>query len=225
MKNILIVEDDKRMNEIIQDYFEMAGFLVWTAYDGVEALTIFEREAIDLIILDIMIPKLDGWSVCRRIRQKSDCIIVILSARSEDEDKLMGYELGADEYVTKPFSPKVLVASARALMRRSQKSEVKMETVKFQDILLDKEKYAVTLKGQPISLTVKEYELLVLLVENPGKVFKREVLIEAIWGYDYFGDGRVVDTNIKTLRRKLGDQARYVQTVIGVGYKMEDRPL
>ncbi|MBN2223000.1 MAG: response regulator transcription factor [Vallitaleaceae bacterium] len=223
MKNVLIVEDDKRMNEIMTDYFEMSGFQVWNAYDGVEALRLFEKEEIDLVILDIMMPKLDGWSVCRRIRQKSNCLIIILSARSEDDDKLMGYELGADEYHTKPFSPKVLVASATALLRRSVNMEKKSDMIKFKELQLDKEKYSVTLRGVSLVLTVKEFELLMLLMEHRGKVFKREVLIETIWGYNYYGDGRVVDTNIKTLRKKLGDHAMYLQTVIGVGYKLEDK--
>lgn len=219
--SILIVEDDKRMNEIICDYFEMAGFQVFSALDGLEALSVFDKETIDLVVLDIMMPKLDGWSVCRRIRQKSDCLIVILSARSEEDDKLMGFELGADEYVTKPFSPKVLVACAAALLKRSRMKGTAMPALKMGDIILDKESYQVTLSGVPLVLTVKEIELLQRLMENPGKVMKREALINSIWGYDYLGDGRVVDTNIKTLRKKLGNCSHYIQTVIGVGYKFE----
>ena len=218
---VLVVEDDKRMNEIICDYFEIAGFQVFSAMDGVEALTRFDQEAIDLVILDIMMPKLDGWSVCRRIRQKSDTLIMILSARGEEDDKLMGFELGADEYITKPFSPKVLVAGASALLKRNCVKDASDSCVRHGEIVIDKESYRVTLSGNTLPLTVKEYELLLKLMENPEKVFKRDVLISSIWGYDYFGDGRVVDTNIKTLRKKLGNYANYIQTIIGIGYKFE----
>lgn len=220
--NVLIVEDDKKMNEILVDYLETDGYQVYSATDGIEALTLFEHETIQLVILDIMIPKLDGWSVCRRIRSKSDVLIIILSARSEEEDKLLGYELGADEYITKPFSPKVLLAAISALLKRSILNTASSDTlIRHKEIAINKEAYSVTLSGKELLLTVKEYELLLKLMETPGKVYRREVLINAIWGYDYFGDGRVVDTNIKTLRRKLGDCSHYIQTVIGVGYKFE----
>lgn len=220
--NVLIVEDDKKMNEILVDYLETDGYQVYSATDGIEALTLFEHETIQLVILDIMIPKLDGWSVCRRIRSKSDVLIIILSARSEEEDKLLGYELGADEYITKPFSPKVLLAAISALLKRSILNTASSDTlIRHKEIAINKEAYSVTLSGKELPLTVKEYELLLKLMETPGKVYRREVLINAIWGYDYFGDGRVVDTNIKTLRRKLGDCSHYIQTVIGVGYKFE----
>lgn len=220
--NVLIVEDDKKMNEILVDYLETDGYQVYSATDGIEALTLFEHETIQFVILDIMIPKLDGWSVCRRIRSKSDVLIIILSARSEEEDKLLGYELGADEYITKPFSPKVLLAAISALLKRSMLNTTSSDTlIRHKEIAINKDAYSVTLSGKELLLTVKEYELLLKLMETPGKVYRREVLINAIWGYDYFGDGRVVDTNIKTLRRKLGDCSHYIQTVIGVGYKFE----
>lgn len=220
--NVLIVEDDKKMNEILVDYLETDGYQVYSAGDGIEALTLFEHETIQLVILDIMIPKLDGWSVCRRIRSKSDVLIIILSARSEEDDKLLGYELGADEYITKPFSPKVLLAAMSALLKRSMPNTAAPDTIiRHKKIAINKEAYSVTLSGKELLLTVKEYELLLKLMETPGKVYRREALINVIWGYDYFGDGRVVDTNIKTLRRKLGDCSHYIQTVIGVGYKFE----
>jgi len=222
--NILIVEDDKRMNEIMLDYFEMSGYQVFSAMDGIEALAIFEKEIIHLVVLDIMMPKLDGWSVCRRIRQKSDVFIVILSARGEEDDKLMGYELGADEYLTKPFSPKVLVANVTALLKRSQQKELPNQCLQYNELSINKESYTATLSGNPLLLTMKEYELLLKFMEYPGRVYKRDVLISAIWGYDYFGDGRIIDTNIKTLRKKLGVCAKYIQTVIGVGYKFEVTP-
>ncbi|MDF2544161.1 MAG: two component transcriptional regulator, winged helix family [Herbinix sp.] len=220
--NVLVVEDDKKMNDILCDYLETEGYQIYPAKDGVEALTIFDREDIELVILDIMIPKLDGWSVCRRIRQKSDALIIILSARGEEDDKLLGYELGADEYMTKPFSPKVLLACILALLKRSRVPSEKSETViRHEELALHKEAYRVTLSGVTLPLTVKEYELLLRLMEHPRKVFRRETLINDIWGYDYYGDGRVVDTNIKTLRKKLGHYSNYIKTVIGVGYKFD----
>jgi DNA-binding response OmpR family regulator len=219
---VLVVEDDKNMSEILIDYLETEGYQAYSASDGVEALALFDREEIQLVILDIMIPKLDGWSVCRRIRQKSDVLIIIISARSEEEDKLLGYELGADEYITKPFSPKVLLAAIAALLKRSLAVSPPPDTlIRQKELSIDKEAYTAMISGQKLPLTVKEYELLLKFMENPGKVFRREVLITSIWGYDYFGDGRVVDTNIKTLRKKLGQYSYYVQTVIGVGYKFE----
>jgi len=229
--NILVVEDDRRMNEIICDYLEMEGYQVYSAFDGFETLEVFEQNAIDLIILDIMMPHLDGWSVCRRIRKKSNVLIIILSARSEEDDKLMGFEFGADEYVTKPFSPKVLVARVNALLNRfnvdlSQKNQEQLskQLIIKGDIVINKASYVVTISDQPINLTMKEFEMLCILAENEGKVYTRELLIEKIWGYEYFGDGRVIDTNIKTLRKKLGIFSNYIVTVIGVGYKFEVKP-
>lgn len=218
---VLVVEDDKKMNEILVDYLETDGYQVFSARDGIEALSLFDQGNIQLVILDIMIPKLDGWSVCRRIRQKSNVLIIILSARSEEEDKLLGYELGADEYITKPFSPKVLLAAIAALLKRSLAINPPDSLMRHKELILDKEAYTVMLSGKELPLTVKEYELLLKFMENPGKVYRRETLIDAIWGYDYFGDGRVVDTNIKTLRKKLGNCSHYIQTVIGFGYKFE----
>jgi DNA-binding response OmpR family regulator len=151
-------------------------------------------------------------------------IIIILSARSEEDDKLLGYELGADEYITKPFSPKVLLAGITALLKRTQTITTQDFILSHNEIAINKEAYLVTLSGEELPLTMKEYELLLQLMESPGKVFRREVLINAIWGYDYFGDGRVVDTNVKTLRKKLGNSSRYIHTVIGVGYKFEVKP-
>ncbi len=220
-KKILVVEDEKRMNEIITDYLEMEEFQVYQAYDGVEALKIFHEEAIDLVILDIMMPKLDGWSVCRKIRSTSDAMVIILSARSDEDDKLMGFELGADEYVTKPFSPKVLVARVKALLKRMGSKQPIDGEIRKGHIRIDPLRYDVFYKDIEVKLTVKEFEVLKVLAENDGKVFTRQVLIEKVWGYEYFGDGRVVDTTIKTLRKKLGQGSVYITTVIGVGYKFE----
>lgn len=218
---ILVAEDDARMREILEDYFSDAGYAVLTACDGAEALRVFEREPVDVVLLDVMMPQLDGWSVCRRIRQRSDVLIVMLSARSEEDDRLMGFELGADEYVTKPFSPKVLVAGVTALLKRSGGRVMRDELLRAGDIALDRQRYRVTVGAEAVSLTTRELELLALLMQHPGRVFRRDDLILSLWGYDYCGDGRVVDTNIKTLRRKLGASGRHIQTVIGIGYRFE----
>ena len=218
---ILVAEDDARMREILEDYFSDAGYTVLTACDGAEALRVFEREQVDVVLLDVMMPQLDGWSVCRRIRQRSDVLIVMLSARSEEDDRLMGFELGADEYVTKPFSPKVLVAGVTALLKRSGGRVMRDELLRAGDIALDRQRYRVTVGAEAVSLTTRELELLALLMQHPGRVFRRDDLILSLWGYDYCGDGRVVDTNIKTLRKKLGTSGRHIQTVIGIGYRFE----
>lgn len=219
-KNILIIEDDKRINEIIFDYFDTEGYTVHSAYDGQQGMELFEANSIDLVILDIMMPKLDGWSVCRRIRKDSDTLIVILSARSDEDDKLMGFELGADEYVTKPFSPKVLVARVNAIFKRIASSSHN-NIIQKNQITIDSDSYKVTVNQEEINLTTKEFELLLKLTTNESKVFSRDALINSIWGYDYFGDGRIIDTNIKTLRKKISPYAHYIQTVINVGYKFE----
>lgn len=223
-KNILVVEDEQRMREIICDYLEMDGFTVIQADNGIEAMKVFENNNIDLVLLDIMMPGLDGWSVCRRIRKKSNVLIIILSARSDEDDKLLGFELGADEYVTKPFSPKVLVARVKTLLSRfndANGEEMKNNIISRNEIVIDKDAYSIKVGGKEIILTRKEYDLLLLLVENEGIVLNREQIINRIWGYDYYGDGRVVDTNIKTIRKKLGEASKYINTVVGVGYKFE----
>lgn len=222
MSKILVIEDDLQLAEIIKDYFEMAGHEVTCAEDGAAGIAYFDRLGADLVILDVMMPLLDGWSVCRRIRKKSDCYIIFLSARTEEEDKLMGFDIGADEYITKPFSPKVLVARATALLKR-QSSIIREEDVIRQNrLIIQPAFHSVKLDGKELDLTVKEFELLLVLSRNPGRVLKREYLIDSVWGIDYFGDGRVLDTNIKTIRKKLGTHAGMIKTVIGIGYKLED---
>jgi len=222
VSKILVIEDDLQLAEIIKDYFEMAGHEVTCAEDGATGIAYFDRLGADLVILDVMMPFLDGWSVCRRIRKKSDCYIIFLSARTEEEDKLMGFDIGADEYITKPFSPKVLVARATALLKR-QSSIIREEDVIRQNrLIIQPAFHSVKLDGKELDLTVKEFELLLVLSRNPGRVLKREYLIDSVWGIDYFGDGRVLDTNIKTLRKKLGTHAGMIKTVIGIGYKLED---
>jgi len=222
VSKILVIEDDLQLAEIIKDYFEMAGHEVTCAEDGAAGIAYFDRLGADLVILDVMMPLLDGWSVCRRIRKKSDCYIIFLSARTEEEDKLMGFDIGADEYITKPFSPKVLVARATALLKR-QSSIIREEDVIRQNrLIIQPAFHSVKLDGKELDLTVKEFELLLVLSRNPGRVLKREYLIDSVWGIDYFGDGRVLDTNIKTIRKKLGTHAGMIKTVIGIGYKLED---
>lgn len=220
-KTVLVVEDEERLNEIICDNLEAEGYKVLSAYDGEQAISIYEENKIDLVILDIMIPKIDGWSVCRRFRKKSDIIIVILSARSREDDKLLGYELGADDYVCKPFSSKVLMAKVKALISRFNKDTRSINLIEKGVITVDTEAYVVKVNDKVINLTAKEYELLIALMESDKKVMDRNKLINVVWGYDYFGDGRVVDTKIKTLRKKLGSYSKYIQTVIGIGYKFE----
>ena len=215
---VLVVEDDLRTSDIICDYLKIEGFSYNRAYDGISALEIASKQPIDIIILDIMIPKLDGLSVCRKIREKSDVLIVILSARSDEDDKLQGFEYGADEYVTKPFSPKVLMARINALLKRNLSTN---NLLSYGEISIDTDSYKVKVSDVEIDLMPKEYELILMLMQNAGRVLKRELIIEKIWGYKYFGDGRVVDTNIKTLRKKLGTASKSIKTAIGVGYKFE----
>ncbi|MCT4619287.1 MAG: response regulator transcription factor [Marinisporobacter sp.] len=221
-KNILIVEDEERMREIISDYFKANGFSVYEAFDGHEALELFSIHPIDLIILDIMMPTLDGWSVCRRIRKNSSVPIIMLTARSDEDDKLMGFELGADEYVTKPFSPKVLVARTINLLKRIDGNLGKQDTsIHLSGIEINKASYIVKIDDQVIDFSPKEFELLIYLIENKGVVLSRENILNHIWGYDYFGDIRVVDTHIKKLRKKLGKKSNYIHTIIRAGYKFE----
>ncbi|MCM1989747.1 response regulator transcription factor [Oceanirhabdus seepicola] len=221
-KKVLIVEDEARIREITSDYFKVSGFEVYEAENGREAMEIFDLNEVDLIILDIMMPELDGWSVCKRIRKKSDVLIIILTARSDEEDKLMGFELGADEYVTKPFSPKVLVARAKTLFKRIEGNVgEKNHLIIIDGIEINKQAYKVKSDNQEIELSPKEYSLFLYLVENKGVVLSREAILNNVWGYDYFGDTRAVDTHIKKLRKKLGNKAQHIKTIIRVGYTFE----
>ncbi len=219
MANILVVEDEKNMREIIAEYMGRGGHKCFTASDGVEALMVLRQDAVDLMILDIMIPCLDGFSVCRAAREMSDLPIIMLTARGGEEDKLRGYDLGADDYMTKPFSPKVLLAKVNALLWRS--SAHPTDTVTAGKISILPASRKVCSDGQEIALTYKEYELLYFLMSNPGQVFSREQLLGRIWGYDFEGTDRTVDTHIKTLRRKLGGEGRHIVTLIRSGYKFE----
>mgnify|MGYP002511581627 CR=1 FL=1 len=219
MANILIVEDEKNMQEIIAEYMRRGGHSCLTAEDGVDALMLLKNNSVDLMILDIMIPHLDGFSVCKLAREMSSLPIILLTARDGEEDKLKGYHLGADDYMTKPFSPKVLLAKANALLRRS--SALPADNMSAGKISIVPASRRVFLDGQEISLTYKEYELLRLFMTNPGQLFTREQLLNRIWGYEFEGTTRTVDTHIKTLRQKLGSAGSYIVTLIRSGYKFE----
>ncbi|QIB27774.1 response regulator transcription factor [Caloranaerobacter azorensis] len=217
---ILIVEDEDRMRRLIRDYLKKEGYTVIEAEDGKLALEKFFNDDIDLVILDIMLPEYDGWTVMREIRKKSNVPIIILTARSEESDELFGFELGADEYVTKPFSPKVLVARVKALLRRSNIFSEK-DILKIGSLELDLNGHRVFNDGIEIKLTPKEYELLVYMAKNKGKALSRETILNGVWGYDYYGDLRTVDTHIKRLRLKLNGNSDIIETVRGVGYRLE----
>ncbi|HDX9627499.1 TPA: response regulator transcription factor [Bacillus cereus] len=223
-KTVLLVEDERRLREIVSDYFRNEGFEVIEAEDGKKALELFAEHEIDLIMLDIMLPEIDGWSVCRRIRKESAVPIIMLTARSDEDDTLLGFELGADEYVTKPFSPKVLVARAKTLLKRADGvvGVAEENVMSLAGIEVNRLSRTVLVDGEEIILTHKEFELLVYLMENKGIVLSRQHLLDQLWGYDYYGDDRTVDTHIKKLRNKLGDKAKHIGTVIRVGYKFEE---
>ena len=221
MANILIVEDEKAMQDIIVEYMRKGGHTCFTADDGIDTLVILKSSSMDLMILDIMMPHLDGLSVCKVAREMSNMPIIMLTAKSEEEDKLKGYEYGADDYMTKPFSPKVLLAKTNALLRRS--TVVPVETISVGKIMLHPNSHKVYLDGQEVILTHKEYELLLFFMANPGQVFSREQLLNRVWGYDFEGTTRTVDTHIKTLRQKLRDEGRHIVTLIRSGYKLEVR--
>lgn len=219
MASILIVEDEKNMQDIIATYLQRDGHICFTADDGVDALMMLKNNPMDLMILDVMMPHLDGFSVCKMAREMSHMPIIMLTAKSDEDDKLKGYEYGADDYMTKPFSPKVLAAKANALLRRA--SSMPPDTVTLGAITVVPSARKALIDGQEIVLTNKEYELLSFFMGNPGQVFSREQLLNRIWGYDFEGTTRTVDTHIKTLRQKLGGEGRHIVTLIRSGYKFE----
>mgnify|MGYP000630001145 CR=1 FL=1 len=219
MAQILVVEDEQNMQEIIVEYMQRGGHSCLTADDGIEALTILKNTPMDFMILDVMMPHLDGFSVCRFAREMSGMPIIMLTAKGEEEDKLKGYSFGADDYMTKPFSPRVLLAKVNALLKRSLTvSANSMNAVK---ITLIPASHEVYVDGKPTELTHKEYELLHFFMQNKGQVFSREQLLNRIWGYDFEGYSRTVDTHIKTLRQKLGSEGSLIVTLIRSGYKFE----
>ena len=218
---ILVVDDESRMRKLVRDFLERAGFQVLEAVDGMEALDLFyEDQGISLIILDVMMPKMDGWEVCREIRKESKVPIIMLTARGEERDELNGFELGVDEYISKPFSPKILVARVNALLRRT--SGLSMDqTIAAGGIEIDKAAHIVKIDGNMIDLSFKEFELLTYFIENQGIALSREKILNNVWNYDYFGDARTIDTHVKKLRNKLGDKGEYIRTIWGMGYKFE----
>lgn len=224
MKNsVLIVEDEERLREVVKDYFEMAGYDVTETGDGLEAIEMVDEQEFDLILLDIMLPNVDGFSICRKIRKTKAVPIIIMTARSAEDDKLMGYEFGADDYITKPFSPKVLLAKANALIKRVSGTVCNDEgIISLAGITVNQSSHTVQIEEQYVELTPKEYDLLLYLMNNKGKVMSRDILLSKVWGYDYFGDLRTVDTHIKKLRAKLGDKAVHIKTLIKAGYKFEE---
>ena len=218
--SILVIEDDSNIQELISEFLSAEGYQVDTANDGLEGIQKFKQGSYDLVILDIMMPKLDGLAVCRNIREVSNTPIILLTAKSQEEDKLLGYELGADDYMTKPFSPKVLLAKAKALLRRTGTLNDK-NILDFNGLTINKLSHEVKLNGEELLLSPKEYDLLIYLSSNEGIALSRDRILDNVWGYDYFGDIRTVDTNIKRLREKLLDKANYIATVRGSGYKFE----
>ena len=221
-RNILIIEDEIRIRLLLRDYLKREGFNVLECGDGDEGLTAFQNNKIDLILLDIMMPKVDGITVLETIRRVSDVPIMLLTAKSQEEDKLFGYEMGADDYITKPFSPKVLIAKVKALLKRTSDSETSFSSTKdFNGIAINKLAHEVKVEGHIVNLSPKEFELLVYLTDNIGISLSRDTILDNVWGIDYYGDLRTVDTNVKRLREKLGSKSNYIITVRGSGYKFE----
>ena len=217
---ILVVDDESRMRKLLKDFLVKRDFMVEEAGDGEEAVELFlEDKDIRLIIMDVMMPKMDGYEAVRTIRQYSQVPIIMLTAKSEERDELLGFQLGVDEYISKPFSPKILVARVEAILRRSM--AVKTGTVEVGGIVLDKAAHQVTVDGQPVELSFKEFELLTYFVENQGLALSRENILNHVWNYDYFGDARTIDTHVKKLRSKLGKRGEYIKTIWGMGYKFE----
>lgn len=220
---VLMVDDEKRIVDLVKLYLEKEGYTVDEAYDGQTALDMIDKTKYNLIILDLMLPVVDGWTVCKEIRKKYDIPVIMLTARDEEFDKVLGFELGADDYVVKPFSPRELTARVKALLRRMGPREEVEETLNFPELTIEPDSRIVRVNGKEVDLTPKEFDLLYYLAKNRDKVFTREKLLEEVWGYDFFGSLRTVDTHVKQLREKLGRSkaASYISTVWGVGYKFE----
>ena len=218
---ILIADDESRMRKLVSDFLIKEGYEVTEASDGNEALDRFyEDKGISLIILDVMMPGVDGFEVCREIRSQSQVPIIMLTAKGDERDELQGFNLGVDEYISKPFRPKILVARVNALLRRSNKLEVE-EKLEAGGIVLDKTAHTVTIDGKAVELSFKEFELLTYFMENQSVALSREKILNNVWNYDYFGDARTIDTHVKKLRSKIGDKGDYIKTIWGMGYKFE----
>ena len=219
---ILVVDDESRMRKLVSDFLVKKNFVVLEAGDGEEALDIFYKDKeIALLILDVMMPKMSGWEVCREIRKTSKVPIIMLTAKSDESDELMGFDLGVDEYITKPFSPKILVARVEAILRRSNTIGEAAELKIAGKIVMDKTAHEVKIDGNPVDLSFKEFELLEYFMDNQGIALSREKILNSVWNYDYFGDARTIDTHVKKLRSKLGSYGGYIKTVWGIGYKFE----
>lgn len=217
---ILVVDDEARMRKLVRDFLTNKGFMVIEAGDGEEAVdTFFAQKDISLVLLDVMMPKMDGWEVLKTIRKYSQVPVIMLTARSEERDELQGFSLGVDEYISKPFSPKILVARVDAILRRS--NVVSAENMNIGGICIDKAAHQVTIDGREIELSYKEFELLSYFVENQGIALSREKILNNVWNYDYFGDARTIDTHVKKLRSKMGEKGDYIKTIWGMGYKFE----
>lgn len=218
---ILVVDDESRMRKLVKDFLTKKNFQVLEAGNGEEAMDIFyEEKDIALIILDVMMPKMDGWEVCREIRKNSKVPIIMLTARSDERDELLGFDLGVDEYISKPFSPKILVARVEAILRRTGQNNLE-DVISAGGIVIDKAAHLATVDGKPMELSFKEFELLTYFLENQGIALSREKILNSVWNYDYFGDARTIDTHVKKLRSKMGDKGEYIKTVWGMGYKFE----
>ena len=219
---ILVVDDESRMRKLVRDFLVRQDFEVLEAGDGEEALDLFYKDkSIALVILDVMMPKMNGWEVCKEIRESSKVPIIMLTAKSDESDELMGFDLGVDEYISKPFSPKILVARVEAILRRTNKLGGASEVKKAGAIVLDKTAHEVKIDGKQIDLSFKEFELLDYFLDNQGIALSRERILNSVWNYDYFGDARTIDTHVKKLRSKLGEYGDYIKTVWGMGYKFE----
>ena len=218
---ILVVDDESRMRRLVRDFLVKKDFIVLEAEDGAQAVDIFfSTKDISLIILDVMMPKMDGWQVCREIRELSDVPIIMLTAKSDERDELLGFDLGVDEYISKPFSPKILVARVEAILRRSNLLNDD-SIITAGEITLNKSAHEVTVEGKPVELSFKEFELLNYFMDNQGLALSREKILNSVWNYDYFGDARTIDTHVKKLRSKLGKEGDYIKTIWGMGYKFE----
>lgn len=218
---ILVVDDEARMRKLVKDFLIKSNYDVIEAEDGSQALDIFfEQKDIALIILDVMMPRMDGWEVCREVRQYSKVPIILLTAKSDERDELQGFQLGVDEYISKPFSPKILVARVEAILRRTNQLDEE-EILEAGGIVLNKSAHSVTIDGKDVELSYKEFELLTYFLENRGIALSREKILNNVWNYDYFGDARTIDTHVKKLRSKMGEKGDLIKTIWGMGYKLE----
>ena len=218
---VLIADDEPQIRAVVRLYLENDGLKVEEASNGTEALLKLKEQDFDLLILDLMMPEVDGWQVCRQVRRESNIPIIMLTARGEEFDRVLGFELGTDDYLVKPFSTRELVARVKALLKRSGKNAQQETQLSFAGITIDKGSREVRVQGQEVALTPKEFDLLHFLAKNPGRVFTREQLMETVWGYEFYGDLRTVDTHVKKVREKMGSERNYISTVWGVGYKFD----